>query len=113
MELFSPPWPEVDLEAGTVRSISTKNGKGRTVILNSLALELIKKLKSEAAPNCPWVFPARTGHHTKDARKAIWKAMKEADLRISALGRICHQSPCILSVYGLYLLMRTVLYALR
>lgn len=81
MELFSLPWSEVDIEAGTARLISTKAGRGRTVVFNSLALELIKKLKSEASPNCPWVFPARNGGHIKDARKALWKAMRQADIK--------------------------------
>lgn len=80
MELFSLPWSEVDIEAGTARLVTTKGGKGRTVVFNSLALELIKKLKLEASPNCPWVFPARNGGHIKDARKALWKAMKQADI---------------------------------
>jgi integrase len=81
MELFSLPWSEVDIEAGTARLITTKGGKGRTVVFNSLALALIKKLKSEASPSCPWVFPARNGGHIKDARKALWKAMRLSDIK--------------------------------
>jgi integrase len=81
MELFSLPWSEVDVEAGTARIVSTKAGKARTIAFNSLALELIKKLKSEASPSCPWVFPARNGGHIKDARKALWKAMRQADIK--------------------------------
>lgn len=80
MELFSLPWSEVDIEAGTARLVSTKAGRGRTVVFNSLALELIKKLKSESHPDCPWVFPARNSGHIKDARKALWKAMKLSDI---------------------------------
>jgi integrase len=82
MELFSLPWSEVDIEAGTARLVTTKGGKGRTVVFNSLALELIKKLKSEASPSCPWVFPAARngGGHIKDARKALWKAMKLSNI---------------------------------
>lgn len=80
MELFSLKWSEVDIDAGTIRLISTKAGSGRTVVLNSLALEMVKKLQSEASPECPWVFPARNGGHIKDARKALWKAMKQAGI---------------------------------
>jgi len=80
MELFSLRWTEVDTEAGTVRLITSKSGRGRTVVLNSLALELMKKLQTEATPNCPWVFPSRNGGHIKDARKALWKAMKLAGI---------------------------------
>ncbi len=80
MEAFSLRWSEVDIEGGTVRLISTKSGRGRTVVLNSLALEMMMKLRSEASPKCPWVFPARNGGHIKDARKALWKAMKKAGI---------------------------------
>lgn len=80
MELFSLKWSEVDIEAGSVRLLHTKNGRSRTVVLNSLALELMKKILSEASPNCLWVFPARNGGHIKDARKALWKAMKLANI---------------------------------
>lgn len=81
MELFNLQWTEVDLESGTVRLITSKSGRGRTVVLNSLALEMMKKLQSEATPKCPWVFPARHGGHIKDARKALWKAMKLAGIK--------------------------------
>jgi integrase len=81
MEAFSLRWSEIDVEGGAVRLISTKSGRGRTVVLNSLALEMMKKLHSEASPNCPWVFPARNGGHIKDARKALWKAMKIAGIK--------------------------------
>lgn len=80
MELFSLQWSEVDMESGTARLILTKSGKSRTMVFNSLALEMMKKLQSEASPNCPWVFPARNGGHIKDARKALWKAMKRANI---------------------------------
>lgn len=55
-----------------------------------LPVEMMKKLHSEASPSCPWVFPARNGGHIKDARKALWKAMKQAgisDLRPHDLRR--------------------------
>ncbi len=80
MELFSLNWSEVDLKSGTAQLILTKSGKSRTMVFNSLALEMMKKLQSEAAPNCPWVFPSRNGGHIKDARKALWKAMKRANI---------------------------------
>lgn len=79
MELFSLKWSDVDIVSGTARLIQTKS-KPRTMVFNSLALEMMKKLQSEAAPNCPWVFPARNGGHIKDARKALWKAMRRANI---------------------------------
>jgi integrase len=81
MELFSLKWSEVDIEAGTVQLLHTKNGRSRTVALNSLALELMKKIQTEASPSCPWVFPSRNGSHITDARKALWRAMKLAGIK--------------------------------
>lgn len=80
MELYSLKWSEVDLESGTARLLYTKAGRSRTVVFNSLALDMMKKLKAEASPNCPWVFPSKNGGHITDARKALWKAMKLANI---------------------------------
>lgn len=80
-ELFSLPWSEVDFERGTVRLLRTKNKKVRTVALNSRALELLKKLRDEATPGCPWVFPARSGDgHLVDIRKPLGRALKRAGI---------------------------------
>lgn len=81
-ELFSLPWSEVDLNNGTVRLLHTKNGRARTVALNSVALELMKTIRAEAAPDCTWVFPARTGTgHLIDIRKPLKRAMAKAELK--------------------------------
>lgn len=81
-ELFSLPWSEVDLKNGTVRLLHTKNGRVRTVALNSVALELMKTISVAADPECPWVFPARTGPgHLTDIRKPLKRAMVRADLK--------------------------------
>ena len=81
-ELFSLPWSEVDLEKGTVRLLHTKNGRVRTVALNSGALDLMKTIRAEAEPGCNWVFPARSGSgHLVDIRKPLNRAMARADLK--------------------------------
>ena len=90
-ELFSLPWSEVDLVRGTARLLHTKNGSVRTVALNSGALELLKRIRTEADLACPWVFPARTGAgHLVDIRKPLHRAMARAgitDLRPHDLRR--------------------------
>lgn len=80
-ELFSLPWSEVDLKAGTVRLLHTKNGRVRTVALNSTALELLRRMHRRAAPGCPWVFPARSGAgHLIDIRRPLARALKRAGI---------------------------------
>jgi len=81
MELLSLPWSEVNLEKGSIRLTRTKNGNVRDVVLNSVALELMKEIRGNAEPSCPWVFPARSGDgHLIDVRKPLARAMKRAEL---------------------------------
>lgn len=81
MELFSLRWTEVDLARGTIRLLHTKGGRGRTVALNSMASDLLRKIKDGAAPGCPWVFPAARGDgHLVDVRKTLARAMQRADI---------------------------------
>lgn len=91
MELFSLQWTQVDLSRGTMRLLRTKGGRGRTVVLNSMALAILRKIQEGAEPACPWVFPAHRGEgHLVDARKALRRAMKRAnisDLRVHDLRR--------------------------
>jgi integrase len=99
-ELFSLKWTEVDLQNASIRLLHTKNGKQRICVLNSLALELMKKLHDEREEGCPWVFPARVGDgHLVDIRKPLKRAMKRAgisedlrphDLRRSYASLLCN-----------------------
>ena len=79
--MFSLRWPEVDLGGATIRLLHTKAGHGRTVVLNSMALGLMRRIHQDAEPGCPWVFPARCGNgHLIDVRKPLWRAMARADI---------------------------------
>lgn len=81
MELFSLRWAQVDLARGAVRLLTTKGGRGRTAVLNSMALEILRKIQETADPACPWVFPAHRGDgHLIDPRKALRRAMKRANI---------------------------------
>lgn len=81
MELFSLRWQEVDLPSASFWLLDTKSGNGRTVVLNSLALDLLQKIKLDSEPNCPWVFPAYRGNgHLIDVRKTLWRAMARAGI---------------------------------
>lgn len=76
-ELFSRKWAELDLDRATMSLPLTKNGNERTVVLNSFALALLKALRREADPGCPWVFPATRGKlgHLSDVRKPLGRAL--------------------------------------
>ncbi|GFO62327.1 tyrosine-type recombinase/integrase [Geomonas paludis] len=91
MELFSLRWSDVNLDSATAWLTKTKAGRGRTVVLNSAALNLLLKMKEQADPHCQWLFPARRGAgHLVDVRKAMARAMALAgisDLRPHDLRR--------------------------
>lgn len=81
MELFSLRWTEVDINRATVRLLHTKSGRGRTVVLNSSALDIMRKILQDADPSCPWVFPAHRGDgHLIDVRKTLNRAMARAEI---------------------------------
>jgi integrase len=80
-ELFSLPWSCVDFENGTVKLMHTKNGRVRTIAINTVALSLLKEMHSKADPLCPWVFPARVGTgHLVDIRKPLNKILAKAGI---------------------------------
>ena len=111
MELFSLKWSEVDIPNASIKLLHTKGGRPRVVVLNSLALDLMKKMKSEASINCPWVFPSRTekGTHLKDIRKPLKRAMERAniqdlrphDLRRSFASLLCNANVDIYQIKDL------------
>jgi integrase len=71
----------VDFENGTVKLLHTKNGRVRTIAINSVALSLLKEMHSKADPNCPWVFPARVGDgHLVDIRNPLNKILAKAGI---------------------------------
>jgi len=96
-EILSLRWNQVDLNARAVRlnAGTTKNDKGRLVILDGELLEAIQgqweRRKVAEIPGqsptllCPYVFH-RDGHPIRDFRKAWNKARKETGLA----GKILH-----------------------
>ncbi len=81
MELLSLRWSDVHLDSASAWLRKTKSGRGRHVVLNSAALNLLLKMKEQADSRCPWVFPASRGDgHLIDIRKAMARAMARANI---------------------------------
>ena len=78
-ELLKLKWTEVDLKAGLVTFLNTKNGDDRTVPLTSEALAALKQLR-EAHPDSEFVFVRRDGRPIKNFRTAWAGARKRAGL---------------------------------
>jgi integrase len=95
-EILTLKWSQVDLNARTVRLDvgSTKNYKGRLVVLDGELLEAVQgqweRRKVAEIPGysptmlCPYVFH-RDGKPIRDFRKAWYKARKETGLTVRTL----------------------------
>lgn len=62
-EAMELTWDRVDLEGGTIFLDKTKSGRTRTVLLNSLAVEVLEEMLELRKGEHPYVFPG----HCKNA----------------------------------------------
>src|SRR5262245_42469393 len=89
-EILRLTWPQVDLEAGTVRleAHTTKNDDARPIYLPQMLLDVLEQQwreRLEQYPDCPYVFHRRGNRifsYQKDWRKTITEA--------GIVGRIPH-----------------------
>jgi integrase len=62
-EIFALKWDNVDLENGIITLKDTKGGKDTNLPVSDVALNIIRKAKELLpTPQCPYVFPSRTGN---------------------------------------------------
>lgn len=80
-EARSLRWPDIDLEAGTLTLIDTKNRSDITLPLSSVTVELFKARRNKS----PWVFPARSGggHYTR-SEQTVENLAKATGVRVTA-----------------------------
>ena len=90
-EVMGLKWSEVNLYDCQAYLPDPKNGESRYVALNSVAIELLTKMKEDRRGNSPWVFPAQsTTGHVVDIRKTfdrVCQLAKIKGLRIHDLRR--------------------------
>ena len=90
-EVMGLKWSEVNLYDCQAYLPDPKNGESRYVALNSVAIELLTKMKEDHRGNSPWVFPAQsTTGHVVDIRKTfdrVCQLAKIKGLRIHDLRR--------------------------
>lgn len=81
-ELFTLQWKDIDFKRGllTVSAAYAKNNTGRTIPLNRIALETLKRLHRHRKHNDIWVFQYRSNEHWRSMRKAMELATKRAGL---------------------------------
>lgn len=83
-ELMNLRWSEVNLsdEGATIHLLDPKNGESRYVAVNSVALELLKKMHRQRKKSCPWVFPSKKSKsgHLVDIRRPFKQICSEAGI---------------------------------
>jgi integrase len=79
-EMLNLTWRDVDCEKGSIILKETKNGEVRVLPLESLALQLVKKLK-ERRPDSILLFPGTDPHKPIDFRSAWRAAINKAGLK--------------------------------
>lgn len=79
-EALTAKFSDMSLETATWRLRNVKNNRARTVYLNDVALEIIKRQRMVS--RWDWVFPARDGRdaHMADPRKAFSRVVKRAEI---------------------------------
>lgn len=86
MEILSLRWENVRLdEAGAevIYLVETKNGLPRTVLLNSMAKEVLAARKEKWDEKNPYVFPTKTGlkvPHVTELRRSFRRACESAGI---------------------------------
>lgn len=87
-EILSLKWSQVKLDEGRLFLPMTKNGKSRSILLNSKSREVLVLLTDHRAFQdqedcCEYVFPSRAGTrkgHINDLRKPFEKVCEAADV---------------------------------
>lgn len=80
-EILGMRWENVKFEDQTAYLPTTKCGKSRWVPLNSVAIDMLRRIKSERGMQSPFVFPGdgKKGHLI-DPRKSLWRVMEKAGI---------------------------------
>jgi integrase len=103
-ELCRLRWPEVDLERGTVRLVTTKNKHPRAVPVTGLALELLRAHATTARSGVAWVFPRVDGQRPVLIEQAWRTARKRAGLLNFRFHDLRHTCASYLAMTGASLL---------
>jgi len=84
-ELLSLRWDDVNLSERQAHLKDSKNGESRYIALNSVAIELLKRIKAERGNKSPWIFPSRTPSsktpHMQDVRRTFADVCRRAGVK--------------------------------
>jgi integrase len=101
-EVLTLPWSAVDLAEGKVFLAHTKSGKSRTVILNQVAIDLIREIKPTRSP---YLFPNAVDPQRpmNNIRKVWMRALANAGCQHARLHDLRHSLASAAAVAGVSL----------
>ncbi len=89
-EILNLQWGDIDLERGIAHLKKTKNGYPRSVALESLVIEELKKLYQTKHPLKSLIFSSKTAFGKVDIKKSWKKALEEARIEDYRLHDLRH-----------------------
>lgn len=99
-ELMGLQWKDVDLKAGRITLLDTKNGETRPLPLVGRAFELMQELQRKREERVPWVFPGRGGHKPIDLQVPWQAALKKAMIEDFRWHDLRHSAASYLAMNG-------------
>jgi integrase len=103
-ELCRLRWPQVDLERGLVRLVTTKNKRPRTVPVTGLALTLLRAHAATQRAGVDWLFPRADGQRPVLIEQAWRTARQRAGLVDFRFHDLRHTAASYLAMHGASLL---------
>lgn len=77
-ELFSLTWPDIDMKAGVIRVIQTKNGERRDIPMTPTLWDTLQRLPRRLGSE--YLFPGKTGNGLVDIRKRFNSALRKVGI---------------------------------
>ncbi len=99
-ELLGLQWKDVDLKAGRITLLDTKNGETRVLPLAGRALVLMQEQHERREEKIPWVFPGRGGRKPIDLQVPWQAALKKAKIADFRWHDLRHSAASYLAMGG-------------
>ncbi len=99
-EILGLRWNQVDLERRVAVLVETKNDERRAVPLAGLALKVIGQLFDARDPDCPYVFPGKSGASPVDLRTPWETALRRAGIEDFRFHDLRHSAASYLAMNG-------------
>ena len=99
-EILGLRWNHVDLERRVAVLVETKNDEHRAVPLAGHALKVIGQLFDARDPDCPYVFPGKSGASPVDLRTPWETALKRAGIEDFRFHDLRHSAASYLAMNG-------------